>query len=68
MHSARFEDVSLLVARLLVAILFVGGALQKAFSPEDAMALLAAKGLPGVLVWPALVFNAVAAAALMLGL
>ncbi|MBI1418380.1 MAG: DUF808 family protein [Limimaricola sp.] len=57
----------LLVARLLIAALFLGGALQKGFSPSQVMGLLAGKGLPEWLVWPALVFDAVAALALVLG-
>ena len=68
MKTDRFEGLALQFARSLLAILFLGGALQKALSPEDAMGLLASKGLPGALVWPAMVFNAGAGVCLLLGL
>ena len=48
-------------------MLFLGGAVQKAASPGDVMGLLAGRGLPEWLVWPALAFNAVAGLALVLG-
>ncbi|WP_439155221.1 DoxX family protein [Yoonia sp.] len=61
------NDVLLLLARLLIALLFVGGAVQKAVSPDDAGALLAGFGLPVALVWGALVYNALAGVALVAG-
>lgn len=63
----RGDDLLLLAARLLIAALFLGGAVQKAANPEGAEALLAGFSLPIVLVWPALVFNAAAGLALVLG-
>ncbi|WP_084863859.1 DoxX family protein [Salibaculum halophilum] len=63
----RFDDWLVLAGRLLIAALFLGGAAQKALDPDPAMALLAARGLPGALVWPALAFNALAGLALALG-
>ena len=56
------------LGRVLIAALFLGGAVQKALSPGDAMALLAMRGLPEILVWPALAFNAVAGLLVILGL
>jgi putative oxidoreductase len=47
-----------LTGRMLLAALFVAGAVQKAFSPGEAQALLAGVGLPVWLVWPALALNA----------
>ena len=56
-----------LAARLLIALLFVAGTFQKTLEPQIVEALLAGRGMPGWLVWPALVFNAGAAVALILG-
>jgi putative oxidoreductase len=61
------SHLALLVGRVLIALLFLGGAVQKAVSPGDVMGLLAGRGLPEWLVWPALGFNAVAGLALVLG-
>jgi putative oxidoreductase len=58
----------LLLGRVLIAVLFLGGALQKVVEPAQVMTLLADRGLPEWLIWPALVFNAVAGLALVLGL
>jgi putative oxidoreductase len=60
-------DVALLLARILLAALFLGGAAQKALDPGPVMDLLAGIGLPAVLVWAALAFNAIAGLALLLG-
>ena len=62
-----WQSVALLVARLLIAGLFIGGAVQKT-QPQAVMDLLAGKGMPTWLVWPALAFNAGAAVALVLGI
>ena len=61
------DDILRLAARWLIAALFLGGAVQKALSAGDAMALLAMRGLPEALVWPALGFNLGAGLALVLG-
>ncbi|WP_428517182.1 DoxX family protein [Roseovarius sp.] len=58
---------TLRIGRALIAVLFLAGAVQKAVAPEQGMALLGNLGLPGALIWPALVFNAVAGLALLLG-
>jgi putative oxidoreductase len=47
-----------LLGRILLAVLFAAGTLQKALAPEAAQSLLAGLGLPAVLVWPALAVNA----------
>jgi DoxX. len=59
--------VILRVGRALLAVLFLAGAVQKTLGPEQAMALLSGLRLPGWLIWPALVFNAVTGLALLLG-
>lgn len=53
--------------RMLMAVLFLAGAMQKATDPSAAVALLTGLGLPGWLVWPAALFNALAGIALILG-
>ncbi|WP_111537177.1 DoxX family protein [Palleronia aestuarii] len=53
--------------RVLLAGLFVAGAVQKAVSPEIVEGLLAGYGLPAWLAWPALAFNAFGAIALVCG-
>ena len=62
------DDVLKLIGRLLLSLLFIAGTLQKITDPGIVMALLAGKGLPEALVWPALIFNAIGAATLILGL
>lgn len=57
----------MLIARLLIGFLFLGGAVQKAVSPDDAQALLVGVGWPAALVWPALVYDAAAGLALVAG-
>jgi len=66
--SGTAADVALLLARLLLAVLFLGGAAQKALDPTAVMSLLAGKGLPMALVWPALLFSLCAGLALVAGL
>lgn len=59
---ARFENA---IGRCLLAGLFAAGAVQKAFAPAVAGALLTGAGLPQWLVWPAAAFNAIAAVLLV---
>lgn len=60
--TRRIEEV---LGRGLLAALFAVGAAQKALDPSVVTGLLSDAGLPGVLVWPALVFNAAVAALLV---
>ena len=60
-------DVATLAGRILIAALFIGGAVQKGTDPSAVEGLLAGRGWPLWLVWPALTFNALAAASLILG-
>ncbi|WP_368667865.1 DoxX family protein [Palleronia pontilimi] len=57
-----------IVGRVLLAALFAAGAVQKAVDPGQVEGLLRGMGLPGWLVWPALVFNGLGAVALVAGL
>ncbi|MFU8822816.1 DoxX family protein [Yoonia sp.] len=62
------NDILLLLARVLIGALFLGGAAQKVLSPADASTLLAGFGLPVALVWLALVYNALAGCAVLAGI
>ncbi len=55
-----------LIGRMLLALLFVAGAAQKTLDPAVVMGLLAGLGWPTWLVWPALLFDALVAIALLL--
>lgn len=61
------NDVVTCAGRILIALLFVAGALQKLVDPGPAMALLSDRGLPEMLVWAALLYNGAAGLALILG-
>ncbi|SES17402.1 putative oxidoreductase [Tranquillimonas rosea] len=62
------RDLCGFVGRLLLALLFLAGAAQKARDPAPVMALLDGAGWPEGLVWPALAFNAAAGLMLIAGL
>ncbi len=64
----QLENAAVFVGRLLIAVLFLGGAVQKWNDPTPVMELLAGFGLPDMLVWPAMVFNAAVGLALLLGM
>ncbi len=61
------DDVALLLARLLIAVLFAGGAVQKLFSPQQVAAMIDGVGLWPDLVGLVAVLNGGAALALVLG-
>lgn len=63
----HLSDLAVLVGRILIAALFLGGAVQKSLAPGATMELLADRGWPDWLVWPALAFNALAGLALIAG-
>ena len=56
-----------LTGRLLIAVLFIGGAVQKVGDPTQVIRMIESLGLPGVLVWPVAAFNLVAGICLILG-
>lgn len=61
------NDALALTGRVLLASLLILGAIQKLSDPGAVMTLLADRGLPMLLIWPALAFNAVAGFALLIG-
>ena len=63
----QWRDWAVLTGRLLLSVLFLGGAAQKITDPGPAMALLTMRGLPEALLWPALAYNLIAGLALVLG-
>lgn len=62
-----FSDALNLVGRVLIALLFVGGAVQKIGDPSQVIGMITGIGLPGWLVWPVAAFNLVAGLCLVLG-
>ncbi len=64
----RVETIAIYTGRLLLAALFVAGFVQKLVDPAAAQGLLSDRGLPVFLVWPAMLFNGVAAISLIFGL
>ena len=61
----RVERIAIYTGRLLLAALFVAGFVQKLVDPAAAQGLLSDRGLPVFLVWPAMLFNGVAAISLI---
>ena len=53
--------------RLLIALLFIGGAVQKVADPAQVIGMIGGLGLPGWLVWPVAAFNLAAGIALLTG-
>ncbi|MGL4320115.1 MAG: DoxX family protein, partial [Paracoccaceae bacterium] len=60
-------DLAVLLGRVLIALLFLGGAVQKWLAPGQVEGMLAGFGLPEWLVWPAALFNLAAGLALIAG-
>ncbi|MGV8952989.1 MAG: DoxX family protein [Cypionkella sp.] len=56
-----------LIGRILIALLFFGGAAQKFTDPRPVEAMIASIGLPVWVVWPVALFNLVAALGLIFG-
>ena len=56
-----------LAGRCLLAVLFLGGAVQKLADPAPVTAMIEGIGLPGGLIWPVAVFDLVAGLGLILG-
>ncbi|MES2436171.1 MAG: DoxX family protein [Pseudomonadota bacterium] len=61
------NDALNLIGRLLIALLFFGGAAQKLVDPTPVSGMIASIGLPVWLVWPVAAFNLIAALGLIFG-
>ncbi|MBI1171476.1 DoxX family membrane protein [bacterium] len=61
------KDVLNLAGRVLIALLFLGGAAQKLGDPAPVVQMITGIGLPGWLVWPVAVFDLIAGLALIFG-
>jgi putative oxidoreductase len=61
------NDALNLTGRILIALLFLGGAAQKLGDPAPVSAMIASIGLPTWLVWPTAAFNLIAALGLIFG-
>lgn len=57
--------IEVTLGRCLIALLFFAGGFQKAIDPSGAAMLLSGFGLPEALVWPAMIYNFLAAAMLI---
>ncbi len=60
-------DLANLVGRLLIALLFLGGAVQKVFDPAPVRGMIAGLGLPPDLIWGVALFNLAGAILLITG-
>lgn len=56
-----------LAGRILIALLFLGGGLQKIIDPAPVQQMIGTLGLPGRFVWPAPLFNLSMAIGLIFG-
>jgi putative oxidoreductase len=61
------NDALNLAGRMLIALLFLGGAVQKITDPGPVSDMIATLGLPQALVWPVAAFNLAAAVMLVVG-
>jgi putative oxidoreductase len=61
------KDFLNLSGRILLALLFIGGAVQKVTDPAPVVQMITSIGLPGVLVWPVALFDLVAGLGLIFG-
>ena len=61
------SDALNLLGRILLALLFLGGAAQKVADPAPVQQMIASVGLPVWLVWPVALFDLIAAIALVTG-
>lgn len=66
-QSEAMKDVLNLAGRVLIALLFLGGAAQKLGDPAPVVQMITGIGLPGWLVWPVAVFDLIAGLALIFG-
>lgn len=65
--TIRMNDLLNLIGRLLIAILFLGGAVQKVADPSPVVLMINSLGLPDWLVWPIAALNLVGGLCLIFG-
>lgn len=63
----EMSDALNLAGRVLIAVLFFGGGIQKLSDPAAVQQMISGLGLPVALIWPVAVFNFVAAVCLVMG-
>ncbi|GGE40158.1 LysR family transcriptional regulator [Primorskyibacter flagellatus] len=61
------RDLADLAGRVLIAMLFLGGFVQKVSDPGPVAGMIRSIGLPGWFVWPVAAFNLMAAVCLVCG-
>lgn len=61
------SDTLNLMGRVLIALLFIGGAVQKFVDPAPVSGMIAGLGLPPLLIWPLAAANLVMGIGLVLG-
>lgn len=66
-NPAGMSDALNLIGRILIALLFLGGAAQKLGDPLPVETMIASIGLPIWLIWPVAAFNLIAALGLIFG-
>ena len=66
-QRGTMKDALNLVGRCLIALLFLGGAVQKLTNPAPVATMIAEIGLPAGSVWPIAAFDLIAGLALIFG-
>lgn len=61
------NDITILVARALMGVLFLMAGLGKLGDPAGFAGFMASGGIPAILAWPAIIFEIVAGAFLIVG-
>ncbi len=65
--SDRLQAWGMAGARVLMALIFLQSGIAKLAAPEATRAYIEAMHLPGLLVWPTIIFELVAAALIIVG-
>ena len=68
MPDSTASDAATFLGRILIAALFLGGAVQKGTDPSAVKSLLSGMSWPVWLIWPAMAFNLLAGLALVFGI
>ncbi|WP_237763558.1 DoxX family protein [Falsirhodobacter sp. alg1] len=63
----QMNDIVNLAGRILLALLFLGGAAQKMADPVPVEAMIVTLRLPSAIIWPVAIFNLLAAVGLVFG-